>query len=80
MKYLLHPLRVVRRLARDSDVVGMAFCHAGVGYSAEFGLVEVGDMFGAAIAHSGAQPARHLVNHFKQIAFVRYSAGDTFGH
>jgi len=51
----LHPARIVRRFARDGDVVHMALAQAGAGDAHELCLLlELGDVLCADIAHRGA--------------------------
>ena len=57
---------VVRSLAGDSHVVGMAFGHTGIGDAGEFCRMERFDVFGAAVAHAGTQAAEHLVDNLEE--------------
>src|SRR5262249_45181848 len=75
------PARIVRALAGDGDVVGVALVQAGAGDAHELGLgVQLGERAGADIAHGGAQAAGELVQHGRGRALVRHLAFDPFRH
>src|SRR3546814_11177288 len=73
--------RIVRRLARDCDVVDMAFAQTRVGYAHEFGaLAEILEGAAAGIAHRGLHAADHLVDHILCGAFERHLALNSLGN
>src|SRR5438105_5067403 len=75
------PTRIVRALARDRDVVDVAFAQARAGDADELGLVvEIGKVLGADIAHRRAQAAGELVHDVADRALVGHLALDALGH
>ena len=67
---------IVGGFARDGDVVRVAFEHAGVGDAAEACIMQLFDVHCAAVAHTGAQTARHLIDHFIEVTLVRHATDD----
>src|SRR4051795_4389130 len=77
----LAPARIVRRLARDGDVVDVAFAQASAGDADELRLlVQVLHVLGADIAHRGAETAGELVHDVADRALVGHLALDAFAH
>ena len=58
----------------------VAFVHAGVGDTGEFGLVELIDSGGTTVTHAGAQATDHLIDDLLNGALVRHTASDALGH
>src|SRR5215813_5367942 len=65
--------RVIRALARDGNVVNVAFPQPGARNPHELGLVvELCEVLGADVTHRGAQSANELVHDIGNGAFIRH--------
>src|ERR1700733_13730542 len=77
----LRPAGVVWTLARDGDVVDVAFAQACAGDAHELRLVmEFGEVFRADISHRRTQAAGELVHHVSDRALVGHLALDPLRH
>src|SRR4051812_45138405 len=73
--------RIVRALARDGDVVHVAFAQARAGDAHELGLaVQLRHVTRTDITHGGAQAAGELMQHGRGSTFVGHLALDTLGY
>src|SRR3546814_17653536 len=78
---LFRSRRIVRRLARDCDVVDVAFAQTRVGDAHEFGaLAEILEGAAAGITHRGLHAADHLVHYDLRGALERHLALTALGH
>src|SRR5205085_6567114 len=73
--------RIVRRFARDGDVVDVAFAQARAGDAYELRLVvELGEVSRPDITHRGAQAAGELMHDVADRALVGHLALDALRH
>src|SRR5579875_722651 len=72
---------VVRRFARDDDVVHVALAQSGAGDAHKPRLLlQFANCSAAEIAHAGAQSADELVDHGLERPAIRHAAFNALGH
>ena len=71
---------VIRRLARDGNIVGMALLHTRRGDADELSLLERLDVPRTAVTHTGANTADQLEDRFRKHSLERNTGHDTFRH
>ena len=71
---------VIRSLAGDGHIVGVAFGHTGSCNAHKLSFVQSLNVGCTAIAHSGTQTAKHLIHHFVERPLERHSGGNALGH